>query len=165
MSSLVFLGFSIIAFVIAYGVGWLLVPAVLGPFMSALPPIPNPAWAATMTHTQTVIQWLIPLSASTVLTAGAAGYLPAFTKKSGADLVFIVTGSVLIGTFGSGSTTSAVSYSIVPTNDNHNDFESVGQSLLKVNVLLFVQYFLATFGDVLACQKFATHNFLFLLMP
>jgi hypothetical protein len=72
------------------------------------------------------VRAFIPLSASTVLTAGAAGYLPAFTKQSGANLVFIVTGSVLVGTFGSGSTTSAVSYSIVPTNDNRNDFESVG---------------------------------------
>ena len=63
-SSLVYLGFSLIAFIISYGVGWLLVPAVLGQFFSLLPAIPNPGWAATLTHTQTVIQWLIPLSAS-----------------------------------------------------------------------------------------------------
>ena len=64
MSSLVYLGFSLIAFIIAYGIGWLLVPAVLGPFYSALPPSPSPTWAATLTHTQNVIQWLTPLSAS-----------------------------------------------------------------------------------------------------
>lgn len=62
MSSLVYLGFSVIAFVISFGVAWLLVPAVLGPFFSALPPITSPSWASTMAHTQSIIQWLIPLS-------------------------------------------------------------------------------------------------------
>ena len=63
-SSLVYLGFSLIAFIIAYGIGWLLVPDVLGQFYASLPVIPNPSWAATLTHNENVIQWLIPLSAS-----------------------------------------------------------------------------------------------------
>lgn len=48
--------------------------------------------------------------------------LPAFTKKSGNDLVFIITGSAVT----TGSFTSAVSYSIQPTNDARADFETAG---------------------------------------
>ena len=63
----------------------------------------------------------IPFSGSTALTAGT-GYFPAFTAKSGNDLVFIITGSGIT----TGSFLTAVSYSIQPTNDNRNDFESKG---------------------------------------
>ncbi len=67
------------------------------------------------------VRSFIPFSGSTALSAGT-GYLPAFTKISGNDLVFIITGSAVT----TGSFTAAVSYSLQPTNDNRNDFESVG---------------------------------------
>jgi hypothetical protein len=69
------------------------------------------------------VRSFIPLSASVALTAGT-GYFPAFTQKSGNDLIFVVSASFA----GSGSTGTnyAVSYSIQPTNDNRNDFESTG---------------------------------------
>ena len=35
---------------------------VLGPFFSAAPTITDPTWAATNTHTQNVIKWIIPLA-------------------------------------------------------------------------------------------------------
>lgn len=62
MSSLVYLGFSIILFLITYGLGFLLIPMVLGPFFSATPTITDPSWAAINTHTQDVIKWIIPLA-------------------------------------------------------------------------------------------------------
>ena len=63
-SSLVFLGFSIVLFVISYGIGFLLVAAVLGAFFSNATlsaPITDPGWAATYTRTQTQIKFLVPL--------------------------------------------------------------------------------------------------------
>jgi hypothetical protein len=67
------------------------------------------------------VRAFIPFSGSSALPAGT-GYLPAFTKQSGNDLVFIVTGSAVT----TGSFSAAVSFSIQPTNNNRNDFESTG---------------------------------------
>ena len=61
MASLVFLGFSVILFVISYGLMFTLVPIILGSFFSVDVPITDPDWAATRTETETVIRWLIPL--------------------------------------------------------------------------------------------------------
>ena len=63
MSSLIFLGFSIITFVIAYGISWLLVPAILGQFFSAhnADAITDPEWRAIYLETEDVIKWIIPL--------------------------------------------------------------------------------------------------------
>lgn len=61
MSSLVFLGFSIILFVISYGIMFLIVPIVLGSFFSIDVPISDPGWAAVNTQIQDVIKWLVPL--------------------------------------------------------------------------------------------------------
>lgn len=58
-SSLVYLGFSIIIFVISYGIIWLLVPAILGAFFSIDIPIADPEWAATYESNQDVIRGLI----------------------------------------------------------------------------------------------------------
>lgn len=60
MSSLVFLGFSVIMFIISYGIGFYLIPTVLGVFFSLNLPIGNPEWEATNTQIQNIIQWLIP---------------------------------------------------------------------------------------------------------
>lgn len=62
MSSLVYLGFSVILFLITYGIGFLLIPMVLGPFFSATPTITDAGWSATNTHVQAVIQWIVPLA-------------------------------------------------------------------------------------------------------
>jgi hypothetical protein len=62
-SSLVFLGLSIILFVISYGIGFLLVAAVLGAFFSASLSvgITDPSWLAMYTRTQSEIKFLVPL--------------------------------------------------------------------------------------------------------
>jgi hypothetical protein len=62
MSSLVFLGFSVIIFVLSYGIMWLLAPTVLGALFSMLPVGDlNAEWLAVHVQTESVIQWLIPL--------------------------------------------------------------------------------------------------------
>jgi len=62
MSSLIFLGFSVIIFIISYGVMFMIVPIVLGPFFSALNTTSlTPEWADTFNETSTTIQFLIPL--------------------------------------------------------------------------------------------------------
>ena len=60
------------------------------------------------------------VSGSSLLTGSQ--YLPAFTKKSGNDLVFII-GSAAVATAASNF---SVSYSIQPTNDARADFETTG---------------------------------------
>ena len=62
-SSLVFLGFSVITFIIAYGISFLVAAAVLGSFFSALNtvPITDPSWLAMYLKTQSTIKFLIPL--------------------------------------------------------------------------------------------------------
>ena len=51
-------------------------------------------------------------------------FLPAFTRIAGGNIVFVVTASIA-GGIGAAATAS-VSYSVQPTNDNRNDFESNG---------------------------------------
>ena len=67
------------------------------------------------------VRAFIPFSGSTVLTANSQ-YYPAFTAKSGNDLVFIITGSAVT----TGSFQASVSYSIQPTNDARSEFETTG---------------------------------------
>ena len=65
MSSLVFLGFSIIMFLISYGIMFTLVPMVLGQIWTAMDetnmPIPNAEWQQTYNDTQTQLQYIVPL--------------------------------------------------------------------------------------------------------
>lgn len=61
MASLVFLGFSVILFVISYGIMFTLVPIILGAFFSLDVEIADPDWAATRVETEGIIRWLIPL--------------------------------------------------------------------------------------------------------
>jgi len=65
VSSLIFLGFSVIAFLISFGVVWMLVPMVLGTFFS-LPTDPDmdADWVQTRTDVETVVQWITPLAAT-----------------------------------------------------------------------------------------------------
>jgi len=62
-SSLVFLGFSIIVFIVSYGLLFYLAPVILGSFQSAVNKITitDPAWAATNAQTQATLQYLVPL--------------------------------------------------------------------------------------------------------
>lgn len=65
MASMVFLGFSIIMFLISYGLMFTLVPMILGQVWTAMDennmPIPNAEWQATYNSTQLQLQWIIPL--------------------------------------------------------------------------------------------------------
>lgn len=62
---MVFLGFSIIMFLISYGLMFTLVPMILGQVWTAMDetnmPIPDPTWQATYNSTQTQLQYIIPL--------------------------------------------------------------------------------------------------------
>lgn len=62
-SSLVFLGFSVVTFIIAYGISFLVAAAVLGSFFSSLNtvPITDPSWLSMYNRTQATIQFLVPL--------------------------------------------------------------------------------------------------------
>lgn len=60
-SSLVFLGLSIIVFLITYGIAFTLVPMVLGAFFTMLPPVMNASWAAVYAKQQAILQYIIPL--------------------------------------------------------------------------------------------------------
>jgi hypothetical protein len=63
-SSLVFLGFSIVLFVISYGIGFLIVASVLGAFFSnptISAPITDPGWQKIFNTTEGQIKFLVPL--------------------------------------------------------------------------------------------------------
>jgi len=62
MSSLIFLGFSVIAFVISYGIMFMLVPTILAPFFSIEIAI-TPEWEDTRAETEDIVRWLIPVTA------------------------------------------------------------------------------------------------------
>lgn len=64
MSSLIYLGFSVVVFLISYGISFLLLPTILGTFFSAFPGgehIADPAWRETYLNTESIVRWLIPL--------------------------------------------------------------------------------------------------------
>ena len=65
-SSLIFLGFSILAFIITYGIVFSLLPTILGAFFSATQnvTISNAGWSASRDKVSTTLQTLIPLAAS-----------------------------------------------------------------------------------------------------
>lgn len=72
MSSLVFLAFSIVMFLISYGLMFTLVPMVLGQLWTAMDetnmPIPNQTWQDTYNDTEEQLQYIIPLVPSIGLT-------------------------------------------------------------------------------------------------
>ena len=78
------------------------------------------------------VRSFVPLSGSgaTALAAGTE-YFPAFTKKSGDDLVMVISASVA----GSGSgQVYHVSFSVQPTNDARSDFETANGRSLDTNL-------------------------------
>ena len=58
MSSLVFLGFSIIAFLISFSIAFYLIPMVLGSFFSVEMPNISADWQATRDRIETITQWV-----------------------------------------------------------------------------------------------------------
>ena len=63
MSSLVYLGFSVIAFLVSFGVVFMLAPVILGAFFDVMHenrPV-DADWAATMDEVETQARWLIPV--------------------------------------------------------------------------------------------------------
>ena len=63
MSSLLFLGFSVIAFIISYGIMFTLMPMILGGFFSVADNvlIADSEWEAIYEQNEDVVQWLTPL--------------------------------------------------------------------------------------------------------
>ena len=63
MSSLIFLGLSVIVFIIVFGISWLLVPMILGMVFSAMDSsnIENPLWATVYDNNEDTMRFIIPL--------------------------------------------------------------------------------------------------------
>ena len=63
MSSLVFLGFSVIMFIVTFGIMFTIMPMILGAFFSAADnmPIADPDWAQTYEDNEEIVRWLTPL--------------------------------------------------------------------------------------------------------
>lgn len=62
MSSLVFLGFSVVAFLISFSMVWYLVPMVLGSFFSIELPSINSEWQTVRNNVEAVTQWVPSLA-------------------------------------------------------------------------------------------------------
>lgn len=62
-SSLIFLGFSVIMFIISYGVMFTLLPMILGSFFTVADNMTNvnAEWTIIYDDTEAVVQWLVPL--------------------------------------------------------------------------------------------------------
>lgn len=67
-SSLVFLGFTLIAFILSFAIVWYLVPMVLGSFFSIDMPNLSPVWQQKRDEVEAVTQWVPSLA----LTLGLA---------------------------------------------------------------------------------------------
>ena len=63
MSSLIFLGFSVIMFIVAYGVMFTVAPMVLGAVWTVMDgmDIMNESWQQTYDDTKATTQYLVPL--------------------------------------------------------------------------------------------------------
>lgn len=69
MSSLVFLGLSLLAFAISFGLVWILVPMLIGSFYTAIISsgilaMLSTTWQGAFYANQAVLIWLIPLTAT-----------------------------------------------------------------------------------------------------
>ncbi len=63
MSSLLFLGFSVIMFIISYGIMFTIAPMILGSVWSVMDTIEisDPTWQTTYNETRETTQYLVPL--------------------------------------------------------------------------------------------------------
>ena len=62
MSSLLYLGFSIIAFLISYGIVFQLIPMILGPFFNVPVGYMSAEWLATRNTIETQVQFIAPIA-------------------------------------------------------------------------------------------------------
>lgn len=64
---MVYLGFSIIIFLIGYGIGFLVLAQILGQAWTMMDathmPIPDVTWQAVYNDTQTQVQFIVPIAA------------------------------------------------------------------------------------------------------
>ncbi len=58
MSSLLYLGFSIVAFLVSFGIAFYLIPMVLGSFFSVPLPSLTPEWQAKRDQIESITMWL-----------------------------------------------------------------------------------------------------------
>ena len=63
-SSLVFLGFSVILFLISYGIMYLIMPMILGQFFTVLGnmTIADAGWQAIYDQNEAIVQFIVPLA-------------------------------------------------------------------------------------------------------
>ena len=61
-SSLIFLGFSVIAFIISYGIVYLIAAAVLGSFFSLDLPDMDSDWQDMNDTMESQVRWLLPVA-------------------------------------------------------------------------------------------------------
>lgn len=62
MSSLIYLGFSVIAFLVSYGIVFMLIPMILGPFFSMPVGHMDADWLATRNTINTTAQYIAPIA-------------------------------------------------------------------------------------------------------
>lgn len=80
---MLYLGFSMILFAVTFGILFYLMPMILGAFFTAMPPAMSATWQATNVRVQTIIQWLIPLTASLGIFVFAIKTLMSATTRGG----------------------------------------------------------------------------------
>lgn len=88
MAALVYLGLSLLAFVISFGLAWIIVPMVLGSFFTAISNTNlitglSTSWQVTYNTTQSNVQWLIPLSVQLGIFILVLKVLMAATNRGG----------------------------------------------------------------------------------
>ena len=62
MSSLLYLGFSVVAFLVSYSIVFMLIPMVLGPFFTLDVGDISPSWNATRNNINATAQWVAPVA-------------------------------------------------------------------------------------------------------
>lgn len=58
MSSLLYLGFSIIAFLVSFGIAFMLIPMILGPFFTVDVGELDPEWQGIRDQVNSTAQWI-----------------------------------------------------------------------------------------------------------
>ena len=83
MSSMVFLGFSIIAFLISFSIAFYLIPMVLGSFFSVDMPNLSTEWQAKRDQIENITQWVPPIAMMVGLFVFIVKALMAATTRGG----------------------------------------------------------------------------------
>lgn len=83
MSSMVFLGFSIIAFLISFSIAFYLIPMVMGSFFSIEMPTLTAEWQAKRDQIEDITQWVPPIAMMVGLFVFIVKALMAATTRGG----------------------------------------------------------------------------------